>query len=280
MDKKQNNKEKRNIGSINQPTFALIIVLLIALIAIFSAILSGVINDDSQNDNNADVHPEAHAEVHASDTVASHSDIFTDGSDILDISDTISTIATAITTQTSTETETTSVTTVTEAPRTAAITTVRKTSPPPRTTTPPPETTKKQVTTTAKAAEYSQYATDVLAYLNAERKKAGLSSLALDKTVNKAAQTRASEITSVFSHDRPDGRSCFTALEELNFRYKGCAENIAAGQQNAQSVVSSWMGSDGHRKNILNANYTHVGVGLVKTNSGYKYYWALMLVKK
>ena len=41
----------------------------------------------------------------------------------------------------------------------------------------------------------------------------------------------------------------------------GAGENIAAGQQSSEDVMNSWMNSRGHRANILNANYTKLGVG-------------------
>ena len=43
--------------------------------------------------------------------------------------------------------------------------------------------------------------------------------------------------------------------------YTGIAENIAHGLSSAEAVVQAWMNSPGHRANILNANYTHIGVG-------------------
>ena len=40
-------------------------------------------------------------------------------------------------------------------------------------------------------------------------------------------------------------------------------ENIAGGQPTARAVMQSWMGSDGHRRNILKCRFKHIGVGLV-----------------
>ena len=116
------------------------------------------------------------------------------------------------------------------------------------------------------------YVTEVVRLVNAERAKAGLSALTMDATVNAAAQVRAKEIVSVFSHTRPDGSSCFTALREAGVNYRGAGENIAYGQPSAQAVVNAWMNSEGHRANILNANFTTIGVGHYVQNG--THYWA------
>lgn len=95
-----------------------------------------------------------------------------------------------------------------------------------------------------------------------------------------AAQIRAQEITTVFSHQRPDGSDCYTVLEETGANagtyYAG--ENIAAGNATAAATVEQWMNSPGHGNNILNPNYTHLGVGYVNTPGGYRHYWVQMFV--
>ena len=112
---------------------------------------------------------------------------------------------------------------------------------------------------------------EVIELVNKERQKAGKSALISDDTLNEIAQMRAEEITKKFSHTRPDGTSCFTAFEDAGIVNVYSAENIAAGQKNANEVMKSWMNSSGHKKNILNSDYTKIGVGCVK--SGGKYYW-------
>ena len=58
-------------------------------------------------------------------------------------------------------------------------------------------------------------------------------------------------------------RRCGTALLAAGYRYRKVAENIAAGQRDAAEVVRGWMNSPGHRANILDAELTQIGVGLV-----------------
>ena len=84
----------------------------------------------------------------------------------------------------------------------------------------------------------------------------GLSPLTADSTLTAAAMQRAAETVIYFSHTRPNGSRCFTAFDG---GWRG--ENIAAGQADPDEVITGWMNSTGHRKNILEANYTGVGVG-------------------
>lgn len=112
---------------------------------------------------------------------------------------------------------------------------------------------------------------DVIALVNKERAEKGVSSLKKDDTLSKVAEIRAKEIAGTFSHTRPDGSSCFTAFSDAGIVNVAMAENIAAGQRNSSEVMDSWMNSSGHKKNILNGDYTRIGVGCYK--SGGIYYW-------
>ena len=99
------------------------------------------------------------------------------------------------------------------------------------------------------------YASQVITLLNEQRVNNGLSPLTADSTLTAAAMQRAAETVIYFSHTRPNGSRCFTAFDG---GWRG--ENIAAGQADPDEVITGWMNSTGHRKNILEANYTSVGV--------------------
>ena len=112
------------------------------------------------------------------------------------------------------------------------------------------------------------YAAQVLDLVNEERAKAGLSALTLDLKITAAANVRAKEIKRQFSHTRPDGRSFSTALTDQGISYHRSGENIAWGQRTPKEVMNGWMNSDGHRANILNANYRKLGVGYYQDENG------------
>lgn len=97
-------------------------------------------------------------------------------------------------------------------------------------------------------------ASQVVAQVNAERQKAGLSALRVDAELTRAAQVRAREIVQQFSHTRPDG----TAWSTVSASAYG--ENIAMGQQTVDKVMAAWMSSQGHRENILRPGYGSIGV--------------------
>ena len=119
----------------------------------------------------------------------------------------------------------------------------------------------------------SEYAQEVVRLVNIERERAGLAPLTMDATLSAAAQVRAQEIDVSFSHTRPDGTSCFTVLKEFGIGYRACGENIAKGSPSPARVVEGWMNSAGHRVNILNENFTTIGVGVHADAAG-TLHWA------
>ena len=116
------------------------------------------------------------------------------------------------------------------------------------------------------------FASQVVALVNAERTKQGLSALTIDTKVQQAALVRAKESTQSFSHTRPNGSSFSTALTEAGVSYRTAGENIAYGQSTPQQVMNAWMNSSGHRANILNKDFTTIGVGYTVING--TAYWA------
>lgn len=116
------------------------------------------------------------------------------------------------------------------------------------------------------------YAAQVVALVNEERAKEGLSPLTMDSQVQAAAQVRAVESEQSFSHTRPDGRHFSTALTEQNVSYRGAGENIAWGQRSPEAVVAAWMNSAGHRANIMSAKFTTIGVGYHQNANGTNYW--------
>lgn len=121
----------------------------------------------------------------------------------------------------------------------------------------------------------------VLKIINQERASIGLSSLKMNNaSLNQAADIRAKEIASYFSHTRPNGSDCFSILEEKKIFYWSCGENIAAGQRNASEVMVSWMNSPGHKANILNSSYDTVGIGhYYNPSTPYQHYWVQLFIE-
>ncbi len=121
------------------------------------------------------------------------------------------------------------------------------------------------VTVTASGTQNYAEAQEVLSLVNQNRAQAGAKALTHNKTLCELAMQRAAEIAMYYSHTRPNGTSCFTIMDGV-YRYTTAGENIALGQTDAADVMDAWMHSEGHRKNILNGNFTQIGIGCFETN--------------
>lgn len=118
----------------------------------------------------------------------------------------------------------------------------------------------------------------VVELTNAERAKYGLSPLEIDNRLMAAAREKSEDMkkNQYFSHTSPTFGSPFDRLKALGISYQSAGENIAKGQKTAEEVVEAWMNSEGHRANILDSNFTHIGVGYVKDGS----IWTQQFIKK
>lgn len=112
---------------------------------------------------------------------------------------------------------------------------------------------------------------DVLYLVNQERQANGLGTLVMDQSLLDTAMQRAAELGIDFAHERPNGTRWSTAIPSYYASYAG--ENIASGYNSARSVMDGWMNSEGHRNNILNANYTCMGVGCFYQPRNGSIYW-------
>lgn len=120
-------------------------------------------------------------------------------------------------------------------------------------------------------SEVEKFPEEVLRLVNVEREKVGLSPLRFAKDLEASAYVRAVELPFKFSHTRPDGSKCFTAMAK---RGHILGENLAGGQKSPKQVVQAWMDSESHRENILNPKFTELGVVYYyKSDSKYKHYW-------
>ncbi|SDI49033.1 CAP domain-containing protein [Alteribacillus bidgolensis] len=121
-------------------------------------------------------------------------------------------------------------------------------------------------------------ASGVIELTNQEREKNGLSALKADSEVAEVAQAKSEDMAknNYFAHNSPTYGSPFNMLNDFGVDYTAAAENIAAGQGSAEEVVQAWMNSEGHRKNILNKEVTHIGVGYVEEGN----HWTQMFIGK
>lgn len=126
----------------------------------------------------------------------------------------------------------------------------------------------------------SSQAVEILNLVNQERKKAGVPALTLSEKLTSIANTKAKDMAdnNYFSHTSPTYGSPFDMLKKFGVSYSYAGENIAAGQRSAQEVMNSWMNSSGHKANILNKNYTQLGVGYT-TGGQYGTEWVQLFIR-
>jgi uncharacterized YkwD family protein len=100
----------------------------------------------------------------------------------------------------------------------------------------------------------------------------------MDTALSNVARKKSEDMKAknYFSHTSPTYGSPFDMMKQFGISYKAAGENIAMGQRTPQEVVTAWMNSPGHRANILNANFTHLGVGYVASGN----YWTQMFIGK
>ncbi|WP_031074660.1 CAP domain-containing protein [Streptomyces sp. NRRL S-118] len=109
----------------------------------------------------------------------------------------------------------------------------------------------------------------VLSLVNTERAKVGCSPVRPDAGLASLAGAFSADMAArnFFAHTDPDGDSPWDRAAQAGVPGLA-AENIARGQTDAQAVMDSWMNSDGHRANILNCDYTKLGVGVHFADGG------------
>lgn len=140
-------------------------------------------------------------------------------------------------------------------------------------------------TTKAKKPAYTLHAYEqkVVELVNIERKKHNAKPLKIDLKISKFAREKSEEMRDkdYFDHKSPTfGRPCDRMQKEKVINHEYCGENIAAQYETPEAVMEGWMDSPGHRRNILDPKYTHIGVGYATGPSNvtgksatYEHYW-------
>ena len=109
---------------------------------------------------------------------------------------------------------------------------------------------------------FSAVSNELLKLINADRRKTGARDLKLDATLSKAAARRASEQPKVWGHTRPNGKSYSSVFAEFNLNPARSGENVASNTKplKASHFHEQFMNSPGHKKVLLNPEYSAVGL--------------------
>lgn len=112
-------------------------------------------------------------------------------------------------------------------------------------------------------ATATEFANQVLTLTNEFRAQSGLPALKLNTELNAAAYAHSEDMAKqdYFDHIGKNGSEPWDRAKLVGYEAQAMGENIAAGYTTASAVVNGWIDSPGHRANLLNSNYTELGVG-------------------
>lgn len=173
-------------------------------------------------------------------------------------------------------------------PAPATTTTTTEPAPPPTTRPPeppgppgPPQPTpptSAPPATQPPAPPPASTSSDAITLTNQERANAGLASLSSNGALNNAAAAHSADqaARNQMTHTGSNGSNAGDRIRAAGYQPATWGENVAAGYTSASSVVAGWMGSSGHRANILNPAFTQIGVASATAANGTRY-WTMVL---
>ena len=121
--------------------------------------------------------------------------------------------------------------------------------------------------------------TNLAAYINNYRRANGLAPVLLTSRMQPAAQGHAAYMARInrLTHTGANGSNAGQRLLASGVRWSIWGENIAVGYSSSNAVFNAWRNSAGHRANMLNPRFTHIGIGVAY---GYgRWWWCLVLAR-
>jgi uncharacterized protein YkwD len=122
--------------------------------------------------------------------------------------------------------------------------------------------------------ELSKEEKEFVELTNKERATADLPPLEPNALLFKAAREHAANMANKGELEHKlDGKDVGKRADDVGYAWAGIGENIAeSDDETAAGIMKLWMGSEGHRANILNKKFVHVGIGVAKNDKGIRYY--------
>ena len=108
----------------------------------------------------------------------------------------------------------------------------------------------------------------VVTLTNAERAQGGLGTVTLNESLSSAARAKAADMfaNQYWAHVSPSGRQPWDFIKESSYSFSAAGENLARDFSTTPEMVDAWMGSPSHKANIMNPNYTEIGIAVVNGN--------------
>ena len=123
----------------------------------------------------------------------------------------------------------------------------------------------------------------VIALTNVERAHEGIPALIRNPKLDYAAQLKAEDMAKkgYYAHVSPEGLTPMHFVDEAGYAYSIVGENLVVQRTSAQEVIDAFMGSPGHRANILRPDFTEIGVGAAQgTYKGQKTTFTVQIFAK
>ncbi len=121
---------------------------------------------------------------------------------------------------------------------------------------------------------------EVLKQINAYRREKGLKPVKLNAELTMAAKQHSRDLAKWdrISHYGSDGSNPWDRVKRTGYKARLAAENVGTGQVSFAEVLKGWKQSEGHNKNLLLADASHIGIALVQDpNTEFKTFWTLVL---
>jgi uncharacterized protein YkwD len=116
----------------------------------------------------------------------------------------------------------------------------------------------------------------IFALINSERRQRGLAPLVYNSRLDQMAKIQADQMASFqkMAHVLPGAElpTLDDRARRVGYVYGRIAENVALGYPTAEAVVQGWMGSKGHRENILDRGVVETGIGIARSSAGGLYF--------
>lgn len=128
-------------------------------------------------------------------------------------------------------------------------------------------------------ANVNQMASEIAAGVNANRRAQGQHALTYNRTLGRAAMKHACDmaVNNFFGHRGSDGSNSQARVRQVGYQDCLVAENLAWGYPTSQQIISGWMGSPGHRSNMLHPRAYEMGIAITQGPKGPN--WVLVVAR-
>lgn len=111
------------------------------------------------------------------------------------------------------------------------------------------------------AVPHGSFDGQIIKLINRERALSKLAPLKEGNAMDEIALQRLNYVTTDWSHEATiSGMTYIKIAHEINVQYKVIGENLARGYNTPEAVIKAWLESPEHKKNLLDPDYTYVGI--------------------